>query len=330
MVLEVVDPGQLATIQDAGRPCAADLGVPHAGACDPLALAAANLLLGNDPDAPVVELTLGMTELLVRADCVVALAGADLGIRVRPDGRWLRPGTSVMLRAGSRLAATAMPPHGCRACLAVAGGVEAPRVLGSASTSPFGGFGGIGGRPLRAGDLIRPAASSRMTGAGHQWPGPGPSSGVPAGPEARRLRVTRGPHWRSLGDVAVAGILAGTWTVDVASDRVGIRLDRLASDAPLSGLPTVEVASFAMVWGALQLPPGGQPIVLLADGPTVGGYPVPFVVITADRPILGQLRAGDALRFSAVDHGEARAARIDAEAALAEAAAQLRVAHAVW
>ncbi len=137
MVLEVVDPGQLATIQDAGRPGAADLGVPRAGACDPLALAAANLLLGNVPDAPVVELTLGMPELLVRADCVVALTGADMGIRVRPDGRWLRPGTSAVLRAGSRLVATAMPPHGCRACLALAGGVEAPRVLGSASTSPL-------------------------------------------------------------------------------------------------------------------------------------------------------------------------------------------------
>ncbi len=128
----------------------------------------------------------------------------------------------------------------------------------------------------------------------------------------------------------MAGILAETWTVNAASDRMGIRLDRPASDVPLPGLPKVEVASFAMLWGALQLPPGGQPIVLLADGPTVGGYPVPFVVITTDRPILGQLRAGDALRFSAVDHAEARAACIEAEAALAEAAARLRVAHVVW
>ncbi len=329
MTLEVIDPGLLATIQDAGRPDAADLGVPRAGACDPLALVAANLLLGNDPTVPAIELTLGTPELLVLADCVVALTGADLGIRIRPDGRWLRPGTSVLLRAGSRLVATDAPASGCRTYLALARGVHVPRFLGSGSTMARGGPAGVGGRPLRAGDQCVPVAAGRLTGAGHRWPGPGPSSGVAQETAIRMVRVVDGPLARSMGEAAMLAILGRDWTVGDASDRVGIRLAP-AMPGVVVTRHDLDLPSFAMLWGGVEVPPDGLPIVLLPDGPTVGGYPVPLVVITADRPLVGQLRAGDALRFRPIDAAAAGVASREADAALQEAASRLGAAQVVW
>ncbi len=337
MTLEVLDQGLLATIQDGGRPDAAELGVARSGACDPLALTAANLLLGNDPSVSAIELTLGTPELLVLADCVAALTGADLGIRIRPDGRWLQPGTSVLLRTGSRLVATAAPTSGCRTYLALAGGVDVPRILGSRSTMARGGPPGIGGRPLQAGDRCVPAAAERRTGAGHRWPGPGPSSGVTPGGVTRVVRVVEGPHARSLGADALDALLGADWTVGDASDRVGIRLlptgpgaTPAAPDATSTVRHDRDLPSFAMVWGGVEVPPDGLPIVLLPDGPTVGGYPVPLVVITADRPLVGQLRPGDTLRFVCLDVAGANLALREADAAWLEAASRLRAAQVVW
>ncbi len=330
MALQVVDPGLLATIQDAGRPDAADLGVPRSGACDPLALIAANLLLGNDPTAPAIELTLGAPELLVLDDCVLALTGADLGIRIRPDGRWLLPGTSVLLRAGSHLIATTAPASGCRTYVALTGGVAVARILGSGSTMSQGGPSGIGGRPLQAGDRCLPAVAERRTGAGHRWPGPGASSGVAQDGAARVVRVVEGPHARSLGDAVVGALLGDGWMVGDASDRVGIRLGSAVADASRITRHDLDIPSFAMVWGGVELPPDGLPIVLLPDGPTVGGYPVPLVVISADRPIVGQLRPGDALRFRCIDIATAVGALRETDAAWQEAASRLQAAQAVW
>jgi biotin-dependent carboxylase-like uncharacterized protein len=332
MTLEVVDPGLLATIQDTGRPDAAPLGVPRAGACDPLALAAANLLLGDDPALPAIELTGGLPRLLVREDLVLAVTGADLMLRAGDGGPWVRPGMSVLLRAGTTVRATAAPPRGLRTYLALPGGVDVPRVLGSASTSPVGGFGGLVGRPLRSGDVVRGADPGRRTGAGHAWPGPGPSSGIIGGTIV--LDVTDGPHAPEL-EAAVSALLASDWVVGADSDRVGVRLIPTTGSATGSGSPPatchdLSLPSFALVWGAVELPPDGCPIVMLSDGPTVGGYPVPLVVIGAHLPRLGQAGPGDRVRLRRVDQLQAHAERSAADAALAEARARLSVLRSVW
>ena len=155
--------------------------------------------------------------------------------------------------------------------------------------------------------------------AERRWPGPGPSSGVVPGDRPRTVRVLAGPHADAAGPDTFERLISTTWDVGPQSDRMGIRLD----GPPLGTPGTSELVSSGMVWGAVQLPPGGRPIVLLADGPTVGGYPVVAVVASVDRPVLGQLRAGDRLRLVAVTLEEARAALRAAADDLAEAARRL-------
>lgn len=320
-MLEVRAPGLHATIQDAGRPGAAAYGIPPSGACDPLALAAANLLLGNDPAAPALEMELLGAELIVREPCLVAVAGAEMEAVIPEDGRRIRPGTSHLLRGGSTLVFGAAR-DGARTYLALAGGIDLPRVLGSASTAPVGGIGGIGGRPVAAGDLLRPADPDRLDGAGRHWPGPGPASGVAGHAGPRTIHVLEGPHAADLPRDALRLLLSTAWTVTPRSDRAGLRL----AGPPLPPASGPEPASFGMTWGAIQVPAGGAPILLLADHPTVGGYRVIAVAASADRPALGQVQAGDELRFARIDLATALRLAADADAELAAAGARLRMA----
>jgi antagonist of KipI len=324
-LVDVRSAGLLTTIQDAGRPDAAALGVPRSGACDPLAMAAANLLLGNAPEAAVLEASLLGPELRVLRSGFVALTGADMEARDSDGGRRLGLGRTHHLEEGTTLVLGAAA-DGARAYLAVPGGFAVPIVLGSASTCLAGRFGGFSGRPLAPGDVLlanvdeagRPTPSERV------WPGPGPSSGVPAGVDDVVLRVVPGPHAGQLTADEFGRLLSTTWEVDHRSDRMGVRL--ATSAAPnRDRSAAAELVSLPMTWGAVQLPPGGAPIVLLADHPTVGGYPVPLVVAAVDRPVLGQLRPPHRVRFVPVDVAEAQAAWLEAERALDEAARRLRV-----
>ncbi|MET0771874.1 MAG: biotin-dependent carboxyltransferase family protein, partial [Candidatus Limnocylindrales bacterium] len=269
----------------------------------------------------------GLPVVAAVEDCVVAVTGADIALRLGEDGPWLRPGTSVLVRGGTTLRATVEPRSGCRTYLAVPGGVDVPRVLGSASTSLPGGFGGIDGRRLQPGDVLRAGHAGRRTGAGHAWPGPGPSSGVTGESGPVPITVTDGPHRGSLEEVAAA-ILATDWAVDAASDRVGLRMVHAAGTADTAHDRSYD--SFALAWGAIEVPPDGAPIVLLPDGPTVGGYPVPLVVARVDLPRLGQLRPGDHVRFRHVEPSRARADLAAADAALGRARAALAVMRSVW
>ncbi len=328
-MLEVITPGLLTTVQDSGRPDAAPLGVPRSGACDPLALAAANLLLGNPWEAPALECSLLGPELVVLEDCTVALAGADFGAVVPELGLRLRPGSSLQLQAGSTLAFSAAR-DGARGYLSLTGGIDVPHVLGSASTCLVGGFGGIDGRPLRAGDRLVPlrrweTAKAAAAEPIRRWPGPGPSSGVgtatatPAESAVRTLRLVAGPHAARSGIDALRSLLETVWEVSPRCDRMGVRL---LGPAPIpAGTPGL--VSTGMTWGSVQAPPGGAPIVLLADGPTVGGYPVVGVVISVDRPILGQLRPADSVRFQAVDIATAQNLLLEQDRRLDQAAAAL-------
>ncbi|HYN70176.1 MAG TPA: biotin-dependent carboxyltransferase family protein [Candidatus Eisenbacteria bacterium] len=318
-VLEVISPGLLSTIQDLGRPGLENVGVPIGGAADPVGLAVANLVLGNAPDMAAIECTLLGPELRVLRDVTVGIGGADLGGQVLRGGRRLPPGASHRLRAGEVLAFAAVEPDlGCRAYLAVPGGIDVPEVLGSKSTSLVGAFGGLQGRALRAGDRLQ-AHIGNAASAEVPWPA---DLGLPA--QDAVVRVLSGPQATDADTAGIpetlAHLLGATWEVSHDSDRRGLRLDgpSLASLTLLADDPSQGVLP-----GAIQLTPSGQPIVLMPDGGTTGGYPVIAVVCAADLWLLGQLRPGSTVAFERIDAATARRAAEDLRQLVATAAERL-------
>jgi KipI family sensor histidine kinase inhibitor len=307
--LRVVHPGLLTTIQDLGRWGHQAEGVPPAGAADPPAARLANLLVGNADGAAVLEVTALGPRLVALRDLALGLAGADLGARV--DGRDQPPGTSFLLPRGSELTFTG-PRRGCRAYLAVAGGIAAAPVLGSRSADPLGG---LGPRALRAGDVLaaHPAAAPPAELAGRRlppdlYPLPDPAAPLEVG-------ILRGPQ----ADWFQEGWEAGERPVAVASDRVGLRLE----GPPVRRLPDwrgAELPSEGNVLGAVQVPPDGSPVVLLAGRPTVGGYPKPAVVCTVDAWRLAQALPGATrVRLRPVDLASAQARLAHVLAAVVQA-----------
>jgi 5-oxoprolinase (ATP-hydrolysing) subunit C len=244
----------------------------------------------------------------------VGLAGADLGGIVRESGKRLLPGRSYRLEAGITIAFPGDTGFrtGARAYLALPGGIDVPLVLGSASTALGAGFGGLEGRTLWPGDVLR-AAGQRddVPSLEAVWPALGDD---PLTLPDRPVRLLPGPA------PGLEAIVAADWKVGSGSDRVGLRLEGPPLEAPASG----ELLSHGVVTGAIQLPPDGTPIVLLADHQTTGGYPISAVVITADHPRLGQLRPGATVRFAATTIDEARLALSRQREALARGAASLR------
>ena len=317
-MLEVVEPGPLATLQDRGRPGLARLGVPPSGACDPWGLAVANALSAAPPEGVAVEVTLGGAEFLVIEACTVALAGADLGA-ARDDGGSLAAGAVHLLPAGARIR-FAGSATGMRAYLGLAGGIVAPRVLGSAATCVRYGLGGIDGRQLRAGDRLTPARRGDLGASHRTWPARiAPHPGLDGGP----IRFVPGPDLRHLPATTTDVLVASTWTVGNSSDRMGLRLEGIALP------PGREILSHPVVPGAIQLPADGRPLILLVDGPTVGGYPVAGVVPRWQLPRLGQLRPGEALTLAPQDAAEARAAWQEQQRLFAVAAEAIS-ADALW
>jgi len=315
VILDVVDGGLLTTVQDAGRPGWTHLGVPISGAADPWSRAVANLLAGNDEAAAALEMTLIGPRLAVRVGGLIALAGADLGGRV-VGGRRLASGRSHRLAAGEEITFEGVADGGARGYLALAGGVDVPVVLGSRSTCLAGGFGGLDGRPLRPGDRI--ASLDSPDGGGRAdvelvWPAEEPNGpGGFGGPLV--LRVIPSP------DGGADALAEGSWRVAAAADRVGVRLDGQALPPALRG----ETLTHGVPWGAIQVPPDGAPIILSADHQTTGGYRVAAVVISADLPVVGQLRPGRDVRFIVADLTEADRALRAREEALSAGAASLR------
>lgn len=284
--IRVLRPGALTTVQDLGRPGWRASGVSPAGAADPFSLRIANLLVGNAEGEAGLELTQAGPELEFPEGGLVAVAGA------RIDGLpWGRP---VHVPPGSRLRLGAAS-GGWRSYLACAGGFGLPRVLGGSGTDLRAGFGGLGGRALRAGDWVplRSAPPPRAPARWHVDP-----RLCPAAEREFELRVLPGPAAADL-----PGWAGRTFTVAARSDRMGLRLEGEAFPRP----PPGDLDSFPVIPGTVQVPPDGRPIVLLADAQTLGGYARLGHVITADLPRLGQLRPGTALRFRAVEPGEARA-----------------------
>lgn len=323
-MLEVVDPGLGIALQDRGRPGLARLGVPPSGALDAWGHAVACILAGAPPDGVTAEIAFGGAELRVLDTCAVALAGADLGAEL-DGGIRLASGRVHRLPAGARLRFTGAPPGGvlaprARAYLCLAGGIEAVRVHGSAATLAVAGLGGFGGRGAIPGDRLVPTRRGDLVTVGHAWP-----EAIAPHPCASRLpvRFVPGPDLAHLPDGAAGDFAATAWTVLPASDRMGLRLD----GPPLAA--GSEILSHPLRPGAVQVPAGGGPLVLLADGPTVGGYPVVGVVARADLPRLGQALPGDVLRFAPATPDAARDAWAAGQEAISRAAAAL-AGDSVW
>ncbi|BCX05526.1 MAG: urea amidolyase [Candidatus Roseilinea sp.] len=285
-MLRVIAPSALCTVQDLGRPGYQRFGVPIGGAMDPLACIIANRLVGNAPSAACLEITAGGATFEVIAPCVIAVAGGDLGATLgsQPLPIW----TSAFVRTGQRIHFEARRSGG-RAYLALAGGVDAPLVLGSRSTYLPGRFGGLGGRALQTDDVIRPAlpAADPVRLAGRIWPTP-----VDYTPLIRILPFHTLPDLTDFNDLD--GLTTRPWRVGATSNRIGLRLEGATLHIERAG----DLPSFGVFPGAIQLPPDGRPILLMADAQPTGGYPVIAVAIQADLYRAAQLLPGDDVRFA--------------------------------
>jgi antagonist of KipI len=297
--------GFLTTVQDAGRPGWRALGISPGGACDPFAARLLNLLTGNSDTAAVLEIALGGLRLEVDRPRLIAWSGG--GFVVRVEGELLPPGCPAVLRPGEQIA-LGYAHSGCRAWLAIAGGVETPRVLGSCSTDLQAGFGGLAGRALRSGDRLplgEPSAPAQRLAEAMEtrpiasWTAPGNWTRTALARPI--LRVVQGAEWSHFTAQAHAALLAEPFTVTPDANRMGARLTGPA--LPLAR--DEELLSAGVTPGTLQAPPDGSPILLLADAQTIGGYPKLAHVITVDLPIAAQLRPGDVVRFREVTLREA-------------------------
>lgn len=279
---EIVAPGLQDTVQDLGRPGYGQMGVSPGGAADRTALIAGNRLLGNPDDAAGVEMTqIGPRIRFLRPTRIV-LTGADFG--AVHNELPLPVGAVRVVRPGDELHFSPTPPrHGARAYLCLQGGVDVPRQLASRSTDLTAGFGGLDGRPLRAGDRL--AAGTRR---GDGLLVPGELASVRPG-----IRVVPGPQRNRFSDETWQSFLGNEFTISPSSNRMGIRLDGL-SLVPQGG---ADIISEGMVTGAIQVTGEGQPIVMLPGRATIGGYPKIAVVASADLDALGQLKPGDPIRF---------------------------------
>jgi len=280
--LHVVRAGPRTTVQDAGRPGSAHLGVPRSGAVDPTALALANRLVGNPADAAGLEVTLGGCAL--RADgrgLTVAVTGARTAVAV--DGRAVGWAGPVGLRPGACLTLGAAV-DGLRCYVAVGGGIAVDPVLGSRSTDTLSG---LGPPTLADGDVL-PVGPAAGLAAGVDLPLWSPA------PDPLVLRVRLGPRADWFTDEALAVLTSATWRVSASTDRVGARLDGPALERRIGG----ELPSEGVVLGSVEVPADGHPLVFLADHPTTGGYPVVAVVDRADLPLLAQARPGTRVRLT--------------------------------
>jgi KipI family sensor histidine kinase inhibitor len=290
--LEVVRPGPLATVQDLGRPGFAAAGVPGSGAADVPSLVQANLLAGNPAGAAGLELTLGRAALRCSGPCTLAVAGAPAAVTLRTDpggpARQVRFGTAFDV-PDDGLVSIGPPDTGLRSYVAVRGGITTPAVLGSRSADLLSGIGG----PLLAGAIlpVGDPAADRPSG-----PASWPAANIPARGQVTRLRILAGPRHDWFAADALATLCGSAYTVSPASNRTGLRLDGPA----VTRSRDAELPSEGLATGSLQVPHDGRPILLLADHPTVGGYPVLAVVASADIGLAAQLRPGDQVRFAAV------------------------------
>ncbi|MFA1544371.1 biotin-dependent carboxyltransferase family protein [Actinomadura monticuli] len=280
-MIEVVRPGPLATVQDLGRPGRAHLGVPRSGAADERAFRLANRLVGNPEGAAGVEFTLGGAALRFHRRAWIAVTGAPVSVRIggRPHGT-----NAPCFVAGGALVEVGTPSSGLRGYLAVRGGIEVDRVLGSRSTDLLSG---LGPPVLSPGDRLPVGSANGLPDIGVDV------APAPPIPETPVLRILPGPRDDWFTHDALATLTSTSYDVSPDSNRVGVRL----VGPPLARAREGELVSEGMAAGSIQVPPSGLPIVFLADHPTTGGYPVIAVLASADVAGAAQLRPGQKVRF---------------------------------
>jgi antagonist of KipI len=320
MSATILRSGILTTIQDLGRPGFRRFGVTLGGTVDSHAMRIANLVVGNEESDAGLEVTIGGLRLRFSDERCVAWCGGACAVKIGdvtlPAGRACFIGADEELSFGRA-------ESGIRAWLAISGGVEVPLVLGSRSTDLRGGFGGLEGRALRLGDrlalgekspraqeLIARLRDARVAGWGApiEWALPGSAKGE------QELRVIRGVDWERFSSAATESFLSQPFTISPDCDRMGARLEGSELQRCDEG---TDLISEAVAPGTIQVPAGGQPILLLADCQTIGGYPKLSHVITVDLPLAAQLRPGERVRFREVPMAEAQRLLLQRERDLA-------------
>lgn len=275
------------TVQDCGRRNSRDSGVPRGGAMDSFALRAANAVAGNDVDAAGLEWALGDGSITFEQDAAFAFGGAKAHATL--GGRDVAPCTTIYARAGETLAFEQIS-GGRFLYLAVSGGIDVPMILGSRSTYLPGRFGGYGGRTLRRGDALPLGRPTHTPTEGFHCAAdllPRYDTGI--------VHITRGTHADLFDDSAWRTLTESEYRVTAASDRTGYKLEGPALANPVGTLP-----SEASCPGSIQIPGDGLPIALMADAPTVGGYPKIAVAAEADLPTIAQRSPGEPIRFELI------------------------------
>ena len=300
MKIDILRAGFLTSVQDLGRTGSRQFGVSLGGALDQHALRVANLLVGNNESAAGLEVTLGGLRLRFSDARLIAWCGGDFDARFGSTS--MPAGHAALIREGEELTMD-RAKTGCRAWIAISGGIDVPLVLGSHSTDLRANFGGLNGRALHDADEVPLGINSERARIlmdklraekiarwkpTHDWSSP-----------ARRepiLRFVRGSNSDRFDDATIQRFTDETFTVSPDSDRMGARFE----GPELKRNDDVDLVSEAVAPGTIQVPPGGKPILLLGDCQTIGGYPKIAHVITVDLPIAAQLRPGDQVRFREV------------------------------
>jgi biotin-dependent carboxylase-like uncharacterized protein len=291
-MLTILKPAVQTTVQDLGRHGVRHLGVGGCGAMDALSLRIANELVGNDIAAAGVEFCLPPAQIDFDVNCAVALTGADCAAHL--DGAPVGVGRCLHVKAGQTLSLGA-PRSGFRAYLGVSGGIDVPVVMGARATDLQARMGGLEGRQLRRGDVLRiaPGAKPAAVATGVLLPTPG-----------REIRVMTGPEFEDFEATSRDLLFTTVWKVTAESNRMGYRLEGPA----LVNATMREMRSHAVFPGVIQVPAGGAPIVLMADAQATGGYPIIATAIAADQWRLAQIAPGATIEFVRVTRGEARIA----------------------
>ena len=288
--IEIIKPGWFTTVQDLGRYGSQQYGVPVSGAMDRFAAIVGNRLVGNPDHAALLECTLKGPELVFPQDTVIAITGADLSPTI--DDTTIPLWERILVQRDSRLRFGAQR-SGSRAYLAIVGGIDVPLVLGSRSTHDSSMTGGWEGRALKSGDILpagRPTQSIehlRMMGKRL------PDHLRPRYDQSITLRVIPSPQQEHFSESALTILTESSYHVAPQSNRMGYRL----TGPKLVRTESASYISDGTAMGALQVPTDGQPILLMADRQTTGGYPNIAVVISADLPLAAQLLPGNTIQF---------------------------------
>jgi biotin-dependent carboxylase-like uncharacterized protein len=324
-MIEVVKPGLATSIQDTGRQGYYCVGIPPSGALDQFSLRAANLLVGNGEDAAALECTLLGPQLLFHGEALIAVTGAEMTPKI--DGVAQACNLALRIKSGSTLSFDHVKA-GARACLAIAGGIDVPLVLGSRSTYTLGAIGGLEGRRLQKGDCLKIGHHDRWGVEGRELP---VGLRTPLAKEIE-LRVLPGLYHHRLTEESARTFFDDTWVVAPEADRIGYRykqgraLQFRERVQPFgAGADPSNIVDACYPIGSIQVPAGVEPIILHRDAVSGGGYATIGTVISADMDLIGQMQPNHRARFLAVSMAQTLAARRVAHEKLERLRSALRV-----